>query len=140
MTTRSETLASRISARFGERVKMLPALNGEVACEVAAPDLVEVCRTLRDDPELGFEQMIDLAVVDYLHYGLDEWATAESTSTGFSRGVQRTFEAPPAQQVPGRPGRFAAVYQLLSVSNNWRLRLRCYASDSEPPMRVRSTS
>ncbi|HEX2494858.1 MAG TPA: NADH-quinone oxidoreductase subunit C, partial [Steroidobacter sp.] len=28
----------------------------------------------------------------------------------------------------------AVVYQLLSVSNNWRVRLRCFTSDGEPPV------
>jgi NADH-quinone oxidoreductase subunit C len=129
MSQRSETLASTVVARFGERVRALPALPGEVAFEVPAEELVSVCKTLRDDPELRFEQLIDLAGVDYLDYGRDEWNTFQSTSTGFSRGVNRIRET----VTEPRPSRFAVAYQLLSVTHNWRLRLRCYASDSEPP-------
>jgi NADH-quinone oxidoreductase subunit C len=130
MTSPSETLASRLSARFAERVKLLPALRGETAIEVPAGHLLAVCQTLRDDRELAFEQLIDVAGVDYLDYGRDEWSTLSSTVSGFSRGVHHLRE----QVANVRPSRFGVTYQLLSVTHNWRLRVRSYASDSEPPV------
>jgi NADH-quinone oxidoreductase subunit C len=130
MTSRTETLASRVAARFAERLKPLPALAREVACEVEAPNLLAVCRELRDDAELRFEQLIDLAGVDFLDYGRDEWRTESSTSKGFSRGVNRIKENMPEPM----PGRFAVTYQLLSITHNWRLRLRCNTSEGEPPV------
>lgn len=130
MTSRAETLASRVTARFAERLKPLPALTGEVAFEVAAADLLSVCRELRDDPELAFQQLIDLAGVDYLDYGRDEWNTLGSTATGFSRGVNRIKETVSEP----RAGRFAVTYQLLSITHNWRLRLRSFATEGEPPV------
>ena len=66
MTARSETLASRLTARFGERLRPLPAVSGDVAVRVAPEELVAVCRVLRDDAEFGFEQLIDLSGVDYI--------------------------------------------------------------------------
>ena len=57
MSARSETLASRVSARFGERVRALPCVADDVAFEVPRAELLNVCRELRDDPELGFEQL-----------------------------------------------------------------------------------
>ena len=130
MSSRTETLASRVAARFADRLQPLAALPGEVAYEVRASELREVCRTLRDDPQFGFEQLIDLAGLDFLDYGRDEWSTLGSTATGFSRGVNRIRET----VSEARPARFAVVYQLLSVANNWRLRLRSFASDGEPPV------
>jgi NADH-quinone oxidoreductase subunit C len=130
MTSRTETLASIVAARFAEQVKPLPSLPGELGYEVAATDLTRVCRTLRDDPELGFEQLIDLSGVDYLDYGRDEWSTLSSTATGFSRGVNRIKETISEPRV----ARFAVAYQLLSVSKNWRLRLRSYPREGEPPV------
>jgi NADH-quinone oxidoreductase subunit C len=130
MTARSQTLASRLTARFGERVKSLPALPGDVSISVAPADYIEVCRTLRDDSELAFEQLIDLCGVDYLDYGREEWITQGSSNLGFSRGVSRIGEMLREQ----RPSRFAVTSQLLSVSQNWRLRLECFTSESEPPV------
>ena len=130
MTASTETLASRVAARFGERMQPLPSLPGDVGYEVQAGDLLNVCRELRDDPELRFEQLIDLAGVDFLDYGRDEWSTYGSTVRGFSRGVNRIRETASEQKA----ARFAVVYQLLSITNNWRLRLRCFAGEGEPPV------
>ena len=81
----------------------------------------------------GFEQLVDVCGVDYLTYGKSEWVTQTATDTGFSRGVEPdpvildesdTFDA----------RRFAAVYHLLSVENNKRLRLRAFSGESNPPI------
>ena len=130
MSSRTETLASRVAARFAGQLSALPAVAGDVAFEVPAAELRAVCRVLRDDAQFGFEQLIDLSGVDYLDYGRDEWSTLGSTATGFSRGVNRISET----VAELRPGRFAVGYQLLSVANNWRLRLRSFTSEGEPPV------
>src|ERR1044072_8066914 len=130
MSSRTETLASRVAARFAGQLSALPAVAGGVAFEVPAAELRAVCRVLRDDPQFGFEQLIDLSGVDYLDYGRDEWSTLGSTATGFSRGVNRIRET----VGEARPGRFAVSYQLLLIANNWRLRLRSVAKESEPPV------
>jgi NADH-quinone oxidoreductase subunit C len=130
MTARTEILASRVAARFADRLQLLPSRPGDLGYEVQSSDLLAVCRELRDDPEFCFEQLIDLAGVDFLDYGRDEWSTLSSTTRGFSRGVNRIRETVPAP----REARFAVTYQLLSIANNWRLRLRCFASEGEPPV------
>jgi len=129
--SRIETLAEAIGTRFGTRVRRLPSLADELALAVAPAQLAGVCRELRDAPELAFEQLMDLAGIDYLHHGRDDWVTREATATGFSRGVEGIAAATAVQA--GRP-RFAVTYQLLSVSKNWRVRLRCPCVGDEPPM------
>jgi NADH-quinone oxidoreductase subunit C len=131
MSLLTETLASRLTARFAQELRPLPALPGDVAFEVDASQLLAVCRELRDDAQFGFEQLIDLAGVDYLDYGREEWNTLSSTATGFSRGVNRIKEAV-SEPASGR--RFAVTYQLLSLANNWRLRLRSFTNEGEPPV------
>ena len=128
--SRIEATAEALAARIGERAFRLPALAGEIAVDVAPADLVVVCRELRDTPGLAFEQLVDLSGIDYLDYGRDEWATDEATATGFSRGVERA----PRVEAPATEGRFAVSYQLLSVSRNTRLRVRCRCAAGEPPM------
>jgi len=123
-----ETLA----ARCGERLARVESRCGELTFEVAPRDLAEVCALLRDDDALGYEQLVDLAGVDYLTHGSDEWRTNESTRSGFSRGVLRG----PAAGAEGAAGerRFAVVYHLLSVRHNRRLRLRCWCEPGDPPL------
>ncbi|WP_129778975.1 NADH-quinone oxidoreductase subunit C [Peristeroidobacter soli] len=131
MSSRTETLASRLTARFAQELRPLPALPNEVAFEVDAANLLAVCKELRDNTEFGFEQLIDLAGIDYLDYGREEWSTLASTATGFSRGVNRIQEHVSEQTTKPR---FAVTYQLLSITNNWRLRLRCFTGQGEPPV------
>jgi NADH-quinone oxidoreductase subunit C len=76
---------------------------------------------------------MDLCGVDYLGYGDDEWTTEGATGTGFSRGVERKpviLDESDAFE----PRRFAVVYHLLSLRNNWRLRLRTFVGSSNPPI------
>jgi NADH-quinone oxidoreductase subunit C len=128
MTNRIETTATKIEARLAERVKRIASTCGELTYEVSSADLVAVCRQLRDDPELKFEQLVDLTGVDYLHYGCVEWNTQEATASGFSRGVDRS------EGVAATERRFAIAYHLLSVTHNVRVRLRCYCESTEPPL------
>jgi NADH-quinone oxidoreductase subunit C len=128
MTNRIDTTASKIEARLAGRVTRVASICGELTYEVASADLIAVCTELRDAADLNFEQLIDATGVDYLHYGRVEWRTHESTSQGFSRGVDRPDETDSSER------RFAVVYHLLSVANNVRVRLRCYCEAGEPPM------
>jgi len=127
--SRIEATAQAIESRIGTRAARIGALPGEIAIEVAPGHLVDVCRELRDAPELAFEQLIDLSGIDYLDYGRSEWTTESATTSGFSRGVDRT-----SLRDDLNGPRFAVVYQLLSVSRNTRLRLRCRCLPGEPPM------
>jgi NADH-quinone oxidoreductase subunit C len=133
MSKSYETLAARIDDRFAGQLTRIDSVCGELTYEVGKADLLAVATTLRDDPVFGFEQLIDVCGVDYLTYGEDEWVTDSATGSGFSRGVERpavildesdTFD----------PRRFAAVYHLLSLQNNKRMRLRVFTGDSNPPI------
>jgi len=133
MTNFNETLAARIDARFGERISRVSSICNELTYEVSPNDIVEVAIALRDEAEFKLDQLIDVCGVDYLTYGEVEWKTESATESGFSRGVERkpvilddsdTFD----------PRRFAVVYHLLSVELNYRLRLRIYAGEKNPPI------
>jgi len=81
--------------------------------------------------------LMDIAGVDYLDYGHAEWDTEHATSTGFSRGTHRgdDFSREPLAATRLTPrGRYAAAYQLLSVSLNQRLRLKAYCADDAQPI------
>src|SRR5690606_28108103 len=127
----SEDLAHKVEALLRERGRRVPARPGELAFEVDAASIVEVCRELRDSPELRFEMLMDVAGIDYLHYGRDEWQTATATRSGFSRG--RVARAQPPEPPEGKP-RFAVVYHLLSITHNHRLRLRAFCPDEDEPV------
>jgi len=133
MKDADETLAARIDARFGEKLIRVASLCGELTYECAPADLLDTATALRDEADFRFEQLIDVCGVDYLSYGTDEWNTHSATSSGFSRSVQRE----PVildQSDEFQDRRFAAVYHLLSVSRNARLRLRVFTGRANPPV------
>ena len=133
MSERYETLAARIEERFGEQVERVDSICGELSYEVSKSALRDVALALRDEANFGFEVLIDVCGVDYLSYGSDEWTTDSATGTGFSRGVSRR-EVILDEADTFDPRRFAVVYHLLSVSNNTRLRLRCFTGEENPPI------
>ncbi len=131
MTPRYEALASRIATRFGTQLIPVSSTCGELTFEVSRQDLQAVARALRDETEFRFETLIDLCGVDYLDFGQAEWETGGATDTGFSRA--REVIVPPAEEsFDGR--RFAVVYHLLSISGNYRLRLRTFTGPDNPPV------
>jgi len=65
-----------------------------------------VATQLRDDATLGFEQLIDLCGVDYSSY----------------------------KDMPWDGPRFCVVSHLLSLTHNWRLRLKTFATDDDLPV------
>jgi NADH-quinone oxidoreductase subunit C len=141
MSQALEQIAEDISARFVGKLARVPSRCGELTFEVVPAALLEVCTSLRDDPLWRFEQLIDLAGVDYLDYGRTEWNTQTATSSGFSRGVDRNVaaraEGEGAEAAPDEPTaarRFAIVYHLLSVTHNRRVRLRAWCEPGDPPL------
>ena len=131
MSERLETLAARIDERLGEKAARVESSCGELTYIVDKDDLIDVSTALRG--EFGFEMLMDVCGVDYLNYGSDEWRTQSATETGFSRGVER--EAVILDEADEfDPKRFAAVYHLLSLQHNVRLRMRVYTGTSNPPV------
>ena len=130
-------LAEAIEAKLGDKLTRLDSAHGELGYQLAAGDLVDCARMLRDDDACRFEMLMDICAVDYLSYGRAEWETDSATTTGFSRGVH-TDPATAADKIadtqvqPER--RFAVVYHLLSVTHNHRVRLKAFCVDEERPM------
>lgn len=125
-----EVLTEKIRERFSKVLQHSSVALGELTIEVPREKLREVCLVLRDDSEFRFEMLLDICGVDYSDYGMSEWVTEKSTSTGFERGVEA--EHPQRVNAWNKP-RFAAVYHFLSVAHNRRLRMRVFA-ESELPM------
>ena len=138
LTPKYAALAAAVEAKLGAQAERLPTSTGELGYRVAAADMLAVCQTLRDAPELKFEMLMDVCGVDYQDYGRDEWQTNSATGTGFSRGTLRGEVDAPAGDtvaVTYRPkARFAVVYHLLSITHNHRLRLRTFCPDDTRPI------
>ena len=101
-----DTLQAALHAALGGKIKSLVCARGEVTLTVAPDSYLHVAFTLRDHAALKFEQLVDICGVDYSQYRDQDWG--------------------------GR--RYCVVSHLLSVSLNWRLRLKVFAPDDELPV------
>ncbi|GHB95059.1 NADH-quinone oxidoreductase subunit C [Thermomonas carbonis] len=143
----SATFATELAARFGAAAVQIALPRGEVTLEVAVDEWLAACTSLRD--EFGFDTFIDLCGIDYLSYGDDEWDTDGVSAQGFSRGVEGQgpgrfkWTEQPSHQVADPQAiaidaldgkRYAAVLHLVSVRNNIRVRVRCFAADNSLPV------
>ena len=105
MSVKLETLSQNLQKHLGDRIVAMQLALGEVSIDVDVANYQEVMQLLRDEQELCFEELIDLCGIDYLTYGKTPW-------TG---------------------KRFAVVVHLLSITHNWRLRIRCFTTDDDFP-------
>jgi NADH-quinone oxidoreductase subunit C len=106
MASRLETLSTVLQSALGDQCVSATIALGELTVVVKAEHLLAAAEKLRDSPELKFEQLIDLAGMDYSTYGDGAWSGQ----------------------------RYAVVYHLLSISYNCRVRLRVFAADDGFPV------
>ena len=101
-----DVLQAALESNLGARLKKLVWDRGEITVTVAADDYIAAALILRDHADLKFEQNIDLCGLDYSSYKDEAW------------------EGP----------RFCVVSHLLSVSKNWRVRLKVFCPDDDVPV------
>jgi len=105
MSVKLAQLKSNLAARLEGKFSRLSEEKGQLILEVKPADLVVAMTMLRDDASLGFSQLVDVCGVDYSEYG-------------------GNWEGP----------RYAAVYHLLSVEHNWRVRVKAFCANDDLPM------
>jgi NADH-quinone oxidoreductase subunit C len=106
MSDRLNQLQSHVERALGGRVQSITLALNELTVVLRADTYLESALILRDDPALGFEQLIDLCGIDYQDY------------------LDGSYSGP----------RFAVVTHLLSVKHNLRLRIRVFAPDDSYPL------
>jgi NADH-quinone oxidoreductase subunit C len=117
-------LQNQLTAKFGQALIHVALPHEELTIVIAPETLSDIAKTLRD--EFAFQQLVELAGIDYSRFGIDEWNTETVSSVGFSRGVNRTGRTTHVGS------RFAVAYHLLSYKNNLRLRVKCFLHDEFP--------
>lgn len=136
----AEEAKAAVSALLGMVLERLGALVLEARCEfgddrihVARENIVEVCRALRDTPELAFDLLLDVTAVDYLgnpdgfRTNLEVWD--ENRARLRRRPQSRHHLVLPER---GSEPRFAVVYHLLSTQHLHRLRIKCRVPEDDP--------
>lgn len=88
----------KLSKQFGSSVLESNEFRGELTVVVSADKIVDVCRFLKEDPDLRFDLLADL-------FGLDMYTPVK---------------------------RFGVVYNLYSLKNHHRIRLKVFVEETHP--------
>ncbi len=91
-------LSDHVSANLPNVVAGAHLAFGQLTLSCVAADIVRVLTFLRDDEGTQFQQLVDIAGVDW----------------------------------PARPQRFDVVYNLLSLTKNWRIRVKIMTDETTP--------
>ena len=105
MSDLTKNLLSNLKKSFGRKIIRSKYHLGEITIVIDPNNLHDVLKSLRDQKEFHFKQLVDLCSIDYIDY--------------------------PSEQVDQR--RFAVVYHLLSIANNQRLRVKSFIKDNDFP-------
>jgi NADH-quinone oxidoreductase subunit C len=106
MTQKLDTLQAALESELGDAIQSLKRERGEISITVAAERYLDVARRLHEHPTLKFEQLMDLCGVDYSGY----------------------------KNMPWDGARYGVVSHLLSLTHNWRVRLKVFAPDDDLPV------
>jgi len=106
MTQKLDILQGALESEVGDAVRSLRRERGELTLTVTAESYLQVASRLHESPTLKFEQLVDLCGVDYSDY----------------------------KNMPWDGARYGVVSHLLSLSHNWRVRLKVFAPDDDMPV------
>lgn len=126
-------LLELVKARVGEFVLEYHSFRGDDRIHLDRANLRAVAQTLRDDPALAFDLLLDVTAIDYLGQP-DDFTTQlevwDRNQSAMRRMPARRHELilPP----PGPHPRFAVVYHLIATSHAHRLRLKCRVPEDDP--------
>lgn len=94
----------KIAAQYPDAIEEVYEFRGDTWLYIRKERLLEVCRLLRDDPDLGYLYISDITAIDWLPY----WEKGE------------------------KPKRFEVVYNLYSPVSFGRIFLKVRVDDDEP--------
>jgi NADH-quinone oxidoreductase subunit C len=115
-------LIQAVKDRFPEATRTSHSYRGDATVVLQKDALLDVARTLKEDPAFQMNFLMDLTAVDFSAFGTKP-APAFFASSGVA--VRPSPEIPDQDPWPGPPGpeRFVVVYHFFSLPLKHRLRL-----------------
>ena len=125
------SLIQAVSERFPGAVRGSHAYRGDATVLISREPLLEVARTLKEDPAFQMSFLMDLTAVDFSAFGKKP-SPAFFPSSGVA--VRPSQEIPDENPWPGPPGpaRFVVVYHFFSWPLKHRLRLEVPVEEADP--------
>jgi NADH-quinone oxidoreductase subunit C len=127
----ASSLVQAVSDRFPAAVKASHSYRGDATVILSREFLLDVARTLKEDPDFQMNFLMDLTALDFSAFG-----TKQSPAFFASSGVvvSPAPEIPDQDPWPGPPGpaRFVVVYHFFSLPLKHRLRLEVPVDEADP--------
>ena len=124
------SLIQAVRDRFPEAVRASHSYRGDATVLLSREFLLEVARTLKEDPAFQMNFLMDLTAVDFSTFG-----TKPSPAFFASSGVaaRPSPDIPDQDPWPGPPGpaRFVVVYHFFSLPLKHRLRLEVPVEEAD---------
>ena len=131
------SLVQAVKDRFPNAIKASHSYRGDATVLLSREFLLEIARTLKDDPTFQMNFLMDLTAVDFSAFGTKP-SPAFFASSGVA--VRPSPEIPDQDPWPGPPGfhpsagaaaRFVVVYHFFSLPLKHRLRLEVPVEEIE---------
>jgi NADH-quinone oxidoreductase subunit C len=123
-------LIQAVKDRIPEAIKAFHSYRGDATVIVGREFLLEVARTLKEDPAFQMNFLMDLTAVDFSSFGTKP-SPAFFASSGVT--VSPSPEIPDPDPWPGPPGpeRYVVVYHFFSLPLKHRLRLEVPVDEAD---------
>jgi len=127
-------VAKRVQQEFPQYVLASHAYRGQETVLLKRDGLLDVARSLKDDPAMAFDVLMDLSCLDYLKFG----KVLSSSPTLTTPSPLPYYMKPKAlaevweRGVSNDEFRFEVVYHFYSTTRNHRLRLKVPLTATDP--------
>ena len=127
----ASSLIQAVRDRFPTAVRASHSYRGDATVVIGRELLLDVARTLKDDPAFQMNFLMDLTAVDFSTFGTKR-SPAFFANSGVA--VSPSPEIPDQDPWPGppEPARFVVVYHLFSLPLKHRLRLQVPVEEADP--------
>ena len=127
----ADALIQAVQDRFPAAVKGSHDFRGDATVLISRESLLDVARTLKDDPAFRMNFLMDLTAVDFSAFGTKQ-SPAFFASSGVA--VSPSPDIPATDPWPGPPesARFVVVYHFFSLPLKHRLRLEVPLEEDDP--------
>lgn len=131
----NEFVLEKLKAKFGDEIISsagmsynIPSLRGQLSIVVPKNAIVDICKFLRDDPDLQFNYLSDLCGADMKNF-------AEGNPLGDDRTYRKAYLAMEHSKLPEPvpdEERFRVIYILTSLPNKFKIRVVVTIDGTKP--------
>ena len=116
-----EKIEEKLRVAFGENIVSVSEFKGQLSVEVKKDAILEVCKFLKEDPELEFNFLSDITAADMLNF-------EDVSSRKAYLAVEHEYRPEP---VPIEE-RFVVIYHLTSLFKKLRIRIKAKLDGEKP--------